>query len=346
MSEVSEKYMQRCFELASMGKGNVSPNPLVGCVIVNDGRIIGEGYHEIFGGPHAEVNALKSVEDKELLKGAVLYVNLEPCSHFGKTPPCADLIINQGIKKVVISNKDPNPLVNGNGIKRLQDAGIEVVINVLEKEGFSLNKCFFTHKIKHRPYVILKWAQSADGFMGRENERVQISGQIAQVFSHKLRHDYDAILVGTKTALVDNPKLTDRYWNGKQPVRVLIDKDLKVPQDSPILDGKHSSIVYNHLKNLKDSSNLEYVKLNNEKDVVFQILEDLNSRGITSLVVEGGATTLQKFLDLEVWDELCIIQSKDVILHRGLKSPNFTGTISGEQNLVSDIAYLYKPIRS
>lgn len=343
MAEAHEKYMRRCLALAALGKGNVSPNPMVGCVIVHNDTVIGEGYHQVYGGPHAEVNAIQSVEEKSLLKESTVYVNLEPCSHFGKTPPCADLLVQSGVKKVVIANKDPNPLVNGTGIHKLLNAGIEVVTDVLQDEGILLNKVFFTQKILQRPYVILKWAQSADGYMGKENERTIISGETAQLYSHKLRHDYDAIMVGTNTAIIDNPMLTDRYWNGKQPMRVLIDKNLNVPKTHHLFDGSVSTVVYNELEDY-ESKNLIYKKLTNGDNWVYIILDDLNTRNISSLIVEGGGVTLQKFIDLEVWDELHIIQSKENNIHYGIKPPRYHGIKVETMDLVQDVVTLYKPL--
>jgi diaminohydroxyphosphoribosylaminopyrimidine deaminase/5-amino-6-(5-phosphoribosylamino)uracil reductase len=344
MSEVHEKYMQRCFQLALLGRGNVSPNPMVGCVIVHNDKIIGEGYHQVYGGAHAEVNAINNVENKDLLKESVVYVNLEPCSHYGKTPPCADLLIKHQLKKVVIANKDPNPLVNGKGIQMLKSAGIEVVIDVLQEEGIVLNKVFFTHKIQQRPYIVLKWAQSADGFMGKENERVTISGEVAQLYSHKLRYTYDAIMVGTKTAIVDNPKLTDRFWNGRQPLRIIIDKNLTVPQSNHLLDKSCPTIIYNLQKEEHTDINLSYVKLEGEDDLIFKIIDSLNSKEIASLVVEGGAVTLQKFIDLDIWDEINIIQSKNNLIHFGIRSPVFRGIVEQNLDLDKDIVSIYKPI--
>lgn len=344
MSEVHENYMQRCIQLALLGRGNVSPNPMVGCVIVHNDKIIGEGYHQVYGGAHAEVNAINTVENKDLLNESVVYVNLEPCSHHGKTPPCAELLIKHQVKKVVIANKDPNPLVNGKGIKMLESAGIEVVCDVLQDEGIVLNKVFFTHKIQQRPYIILKWAQSADGFLGKENERVTISGQVSQLFTHKLRHMNDAIMVGTKTAIIDNPQLIDRFWNGRQPLRVLIDKNLNVPQSHHLLDKSCPTIVYNlQLENQVDD-NLSLVKLEDRDDFVFQIIENLNSRDIASLIVEGGAVTLQKFIDLDLWDEINVIQSKENMLLFGIKPPIFTGILAQNLDLVEDVLSIYKPI--
>lgn len=344
MSEVHEKYMQRCFQLALLGRGNVSPNPMVGCVILHNDKIIGEGYHQVYGGAHAEVNAINSVENKSLLKESVVYVNLEPCSHYGKTPPCAELLIKHQVKKVVIANKDPNPLVNGMGIQMLESAGIEVVCDVLHDEGIVLNKVFFTQKIQQRPYIVLKWAQSADGFMGKENEKVTISGEIAQLFTHKLRHTYDAILVGTKTAIVDNPELTDRFWKGKQPIRIVIDKSLSVPQSNHLLDKSCPTIIYNLQKEEQVDENLSYVMLEESDDFIFQIIDNLNSREIASLIVEGGVVTLQKFIDLELWDEINIIQSKNNLIHFGIKSPIFRGVVEQSLDLDKDIVSIYKTI--
>ena len=253
--------MRRALELAENGRGQVSPNPLVGCVIEHHGKIIGEGWHQKYGEAHAEVNAVNSVKDKSLLKEACVYVSLEPCAHFGKTPPCADLLVENQVKKVVICNTDPNPLVAGKGIVKLREAGIEVETGILEKEGLELNKRFFHYLEKKRPYIILKWAETADGFIARKNfDSKWISNTLSRKLVHKWRTEEDAILVGTNTALYDNPQLNARDWTGNNPVRIVIDRHLKLPADLHLFDEQIPTICYNLIKN-RNSGNVTFVKV-------------------------------------------------------------------------------------
>ena len=245
----SQLFMQRALQLARLSAVTVSPNPMVGCVIVHNGKIIGEGYHQKYGDAHAEVNAVNAVSDKSLLSESTVYVTLEPCSHFGKTPPCADLLIKHKFKKVIVCNYDPNPLVAGQGIEKLRQAGIEVEVGLLEEEGRELNKRFFTYIEKKRPYIILKWAESADGFIAKGiYETVQISNLLSRRFVHKMRSEEDAIMVGTNTAKYDNPTLNTRFWTGKNAVRVLIDRELSLSKNLHIFDNSQKTICYNSLK--------------------------------------------------------------------------------------------------
>ena len=244
-----ELYMMRCLQLAAMAEGQTSPNPMVGAVVVHDGKIIGEGYHHRAGEPHAEPNAIASVKDESLLKEATMYVSLEPCSHWGKTPPCADLIVRKGLKRVVIATLDPNPKVAGRGVKILQDAGIEVVVGVLEEEARWLNRRFMTVQEKHRPYVILKWAETADGIIDvcreeKGNGPIKISNSVTKTLNHQVRVEEDAIMVATCTALLDDPHLTVTKWTGRNPVRVLLDRSLRVPADYRIFDDAARTIVF------------------------------------------------------------------------------------------------------
>ncbi|HRS53852.1 MAG TPA: bifunctional diaminohydroxyphosphoribosylaminopyrimidine deaminase/5-amino-6-(5-phosphoribosylamino)uracil reductase RibD, partial [Bacteroidales bacterium] len=250
-------YIRRCFDLARLGMGKVAPNPMVGCVIVNGNKIIGEGYHQEYGGYHAEVNAINSVIDKDLLKTAVLYVNLEPCAHYGKTPPCTDLIISSQIPKVVISNVDPFEKVAGKGINKLRAAGISVIVGVLKQDGKELNKRFFTFCEQKRPYIILKWAQSLDGFIDKErnsNEKLKgptwITGDFFKKVVHKWRAEEQAIMVGTNTAINDNPKLTVREVPGKNPLRIVIDRVLKLPHNLNLFDSSTPTLVLTEQKNI------------------------------------------------------------------------------------------------
>lgn len=294
--------MLRALELAKRGVGCVSPNPMVGCVVVCDDKIIGEGWHERYGGPHAEVNAINSVEDKSLLSQSTVYVNLEPCSHTGKTPPCADLLVKHKVKRVVIANQDPNPLVNGAGLKKLQQAGIETVTAVLAHEGLLLNKRFFTAINKERPYIILKWAQTTDGFVAHKNyESKWISHEGSRQLVHKWRTEEDVIVVGTRTAQHDDPDLTVRYWSGRQPMRVVIDRFLRLSERLKLFNGKHPTLCYNVLKH-EERTNLALVRLP-EQTFLPDMLRDMRARKIQSVIIEGGSQTLQYFIDAGLWDE-------------------------------------------
>ncbi|WP_288370197.1 bifunctional diaminohydroxyphosphoribosylaminopyrimidine deaminase/5-amino-6-(5-phosphoribosylamino)uracil reductase RibD [uncultured Algoriphagus sp.] len=295
-------YMRRALELAELGLGTVSPNPLVGCVIVHHDRIIGEGYHQKYGGPHAEVNAIQSVKNQDLLPEATVYVTLEPCAHYGKTPPCANLLVEKRVKKVVIAAMDSNPLVGGKGIEILKSAGIEVETGLLETEARWQNRRFFTQIEKNRPYVILKWAQTADGFVARKNFSSKwISSPISRQFVHRWRAEEDAILVGKNTAYYDNPSLNVRDWSGKDPIRLVIDPQLRLDPHLKIFDQSIPTICYNLLKNEQDQ-NLEFVKLTANFHPK-EILANLQKRKIQSVIVEGGAFVLKNFLDAELWDE-------------------------------------------
>lgn len=301
-------YMRRALELASNGLGNVSPNPMVGCVIVCDDKIIGEGWHMKYGEAHAEVNAINSVKDKSLLQRSTVYVTLEPCSHHGKTPPCADLLIKSKVKKVVIANVDSNPLVGGKGIEKLKAAGIEVETGLLDEEGRELNKRFFTFIEKKRPYVILKWAQTADGYIARKDyDSKWISGEESRKLVHKWRSEEDSIMVATHTAKYDNPRLDVRDWSGESPVRIVIDKKLELPASLNLFDGSVKTLCYNMVKNDK-LDNVEYVKVD-EQDMLDNILSDLYNRNIQSLIVEGGAALHKNFIDEYIWDEARVFVS-------------------------------------
>jgi diaminohydroxyphosphoribosylaminopyrimidine deaminase/5-amino-6-(5-phosphoribosylamino)uracil reductase len=297
-----EIYMLRALELASLGQAHASPNPMVGCVIVHDHQIIGEGWHKKYGEAHAEVNAIKSVRDKSLLGNSIVYVTLEPCSHFGKTPPCADLLIREKVKKVIIANVDSNPLVSGEGIRKLQAGGIEVVTGVLEKKGRLLNKRFFTFIEKQRPYIILKWAQTADGFIARENfDSKWISDEYSRQFVHKWRSEETAVLMGSNTVLQDNPRMSVRDWSGKNPLRIVIDRFLKLPKNLAVFDGSAPTICYNVL-NDRTGNNLSLVKVSQE-NLIGDIVTDLYKRKIQSVLIEGGSSILNAFIEAGLWDE-------------------------------------------
>lgn len=314
--------MLRALQLAEIGRGNVSPNPMVGCVIVHNDLIIGEGWHKKYGDWHAEVNAINTVKDKSLLPEATAYVTLEPCSHFGKTPPCADLLVKHGLKKVVICNFDPFPLVAGKGIKKLQDAGIEVITGILEEKGRELNKRFFTVVEKNRPYIILKWAETADGFIAGENfKQIKISNVLSHKLSHKWRSEEDAIMVGTNTALYDNPKLNVREWTGRNPIRIVVDRNGRLPKSLNIFDDSQKTIIISN-------------------PIIFEELQNVK---IQSIIVEGGSKLLQSFIDEQFFDEIRVFRSKNQ-LKKGILAPILPKdiTITARQNLLDDELTFYQ----
>lgn len=335
-----ERYMQRALELARQSLGSVSPNPLVGCVIVHDNTIIGEGRHERYGSAHAEVNAVASVADQALLKESTVYVTLEPCSHFGKTPPCADMLIRHAVKKVVIANTDPNPLVNGKGIEKLKAAGIDVVTGVLESNGRELNKRFFTSIEKQRPYIILKWAETADRFIARTNfDSKWISDAHSRKLVHQWRSEEDAVLVGRGTALHDNPALTVRDWQGRNPVRVVIDRYEKLPPTLTLFDGTQRTLCYTTLRN-ELRGNVEFIKLN-EDSFFEELVHDLFSKNIQSVLIEGGAVTLQQFMDKGLWDEVRIFTSPQTF-GSGLPAPARAGNLISTESVFTDTLLTYR----
>ena len=317
--------MNRCLQLALPGAGNVAPNPLVGAVLVHEDRIIGEGYHKKYGEAHAEVNCISSVtnEDKDLIQKSTLYVSLEPCVHFGKTPPCTDLIIKNKIPKVVIGCLDVYKEVNGKGIEKLQNAGVEVVTDVLEKECRELNKRFFTYQQKQRPYIILKWAESANGKIGSQKERVFISNEFTNRLVHKWRSEEAAILIGKQTALKDDPALSNRLWSGKDPVRCVNDSDLSLPSTLKIFDHSIPTIVFNSLKD-DEERNIKWFKVNN-KDVSM-IVTAMYGLHLQSVLVEGGSKLLQSFIDEGLWDEIRVIRNEKLVIENGINSPELKGT--------------------
>jgi diaminohydroxyphosphoribosylaminopyrimidine deaminase / 5-amino-6-(5-phosphoribosylamino)uracil reductase len=321
--KIDEQYMHRCLQLAAMGAGQVAPNPMVGAVLVYEDRIIGEGYHKKFGQAHAEVNCINSVaeEDKKYIGESTMYVSLEPCAHFGKTPPCADLILKNKIPKIIIGCRDSFEAVAGKGIEKLKAAGAEVVAGVLENECLDYNKRFFTFHEKKRPYIILKWAQSSDGKIAAHNgRRTIISNEFTNRLAHKWRTEEAAILVGTNTALLDDPALTARLWPGNNPVRLAIDTDLKLPLHLKLFDGTAETIVFNCIKNAK-AADLFYYQLKKEENILTQITEALYSMNIQSVIVEGGAKLLQSFIDAGLWDEARVISNEQLIIGDGLNAP-------------------------
>jgi diaminohydroxyphosphoribosylaminopyrimidine deaminase/5-amino-6-(5-phosphoribosylamino)uracil reductase len=319
-----EKYMNRCLQLALSGSGYVAPNPMVGACLVHQERIIGEGWHRQFGGPHAEVNCLDSVQpaDFHLIPESVLYITLEPCNHFGKTPPCTDLILKKGIKQVVVGCIDANAKVNGSGIQKLKSNGVEVTSGVLERECVDLNRRFFTFHQKKRPYIILKWAQTADGFIANpDGSTLKISNNMTDRLVHKWRSEEDAILVGTNTLLKDNPSLTTRLWSGKNPLRVVIDKELKADLRCKIYDGQSPVLVFNHLKSDKEGD-IEFVEVDKSMNLIEQINQTLYSKNVLSLLVEGGARTLESYFHSGCWDEARIITNNALKTDSGIQAPN------------------------
>lgn len=321
-----EKYIARCIQLAKNGLCNAAPNPMVGAVIVHNDTIIGEGYHIRCGEAHAEVNAVRSVKDESLLKESTIYVSLEPCSHHGKTPPCADLIINKGIPRVVVGCQDPFSLVAGRGIAKLREAGIEVKVGVLEEECRQLIRRFVTFNTLRRPFITLKWAESADGFIDlhrTEGHPYIFSSPLSSMLVHKRRAEHSAILVGRRTALLDNPSLTTRNWFGKNPVRMVIDKDLTLPKHLALFDGSVRTLVFTQREDTSNRPNVEHIRLDFKIDILPQIMEVLYKEKLQSLMVEGGSILLQSFIDAGCWDEAYIEQS-DAHLKDGVKAPSFS----------------------
>lgn len=324
--KIHEKYINRCIELAKNGLGTTYPNPLVGSVIVYEGKIIGEGWHLQSGKPHAEVNAIHSVKEKSLLSQATLYVNLEPCSHFGKTPPCSDLIIHYKIPTVIIGTVDPNSQVAGKGIEKLKNAGVTVVVSVLPEECNELNKRFFTFHQKKRPYIILKWAETKDGYIApsvaHRNERapVWITSTYSRQLVHKWRSEEQAILIGTHTALDDNPQLTLRNWSGNNPIRVVIDKTNQISKESYIFDNQAQTIVFTANQSNNFSDTVQLITIDFTANVIQQILTHLHQLAIQSILIEGGKITLQSFIDANLWDEARLFIG-DCTFNEGVAAP-------------------------
>ena len=344
-----ENYMQQCLELARKGAGSVSPNPMVGCVIVHNGQVIGQGFHEKHGQAHAEVNAINSVQHKEILADSTIYVSLEPCAHYGLTPPCSDLIIKMKIPRVVIGAVDSNQKVAGKGIERMRNAGIEVTTGILENECRELNKRFYTFHEKKRPYIFLKWAETTDGFIdyprtSREfGQPSWITGQKALVKVHEMRAAEDAILVGINTALKDNPSLTVRHCAGKNPLRLVIDNRLQLPENLNLFDNKVPTVVFNSLVS-KSKGNLEYVKINFGIEVEKQILEYLFQRNILSLIIEGGRKTLESFIEKGFWDEAYrFVGNKK--FDKGTPAPKIEGMLVQTENFDDDKLFIYRKTR-
>jgi len=345
-----EKYMRRCFDLARLGAQTVSPNPMVGAVIVHNNRIIGEGFHHARGEPHAEVNAINAVspDDKSKISESTIYVSLEPCSHHGLTPPCSDLILAEGIKKVVISAVDPNPDVSGRGVKKLHGHGVSVTTGVLEEEGNQMIANFNSAMSRDKPYIIIKFVQSSDRFIGHPDHQVWLSNGFEKVLVHKLRSEVDGIMVGTNTVLVDNPQLTNREYFGKNPVRITFDRTLRIPSDFHLLDGSMTTIVYTEEKNKSDSSDVdqvEYVSLAFDDEMLDNCLDDLSNRNIQNVLVEGGASLISSFIKKELWDEAWVVTTHHV-LGKGVKAPLLHGRLKQKFCLDSDEIQIIKPVRA
>lgn len=341
-----ETYMHRCLELARLGAGHVAPNPMVGAVLVHEGRIIGEGYHQLYGQAHAEVNCVAAVreEDKGLIPQSTIYVSLEPCAHFGKTPPCADLIIRERIPRVVVGCRDPFPQVDGKGIEKMRAAGISVEVGVLEKECTELNRRFFVSNTQHRPYIVLKWAQSLNGrISGGGKDRVFISNEYTNRLVHKWRSEEAAILVGTNTALLDNPSLTVRLWKGPDPIRLVIDKELRLPASLRLFDGQARTVVFNLMRH-EEQGNPQYYQLAEDSSLVQQLVMALHRLRIQSVMIEGGAVLLQSFIDEGYWDEARVITNETLQLSDGLASPVLSGEeLISQERLFSDVISYYRP---
>lgn len=335
-----ELYIKRCIELARKALGKTYPNPLVGSVIVHNGKIIGEGYHHKAGENHAEINAINSVKNKELIPESTIYVSLEPCAHYGKTPPCALKIKELGFKKVVIGAMDSHDKVNGKGKKIIQDAGIEAVSGILEKECIELNKRFFTYHEKKRPYIILKWAESGDGFLDKDFKPTAVSNSLVNQFVHQFRADEHAILVGTQTALNDNPSLTVRNAEGVNPVRILIDFDLKVPAHFNIYNNDSKTLVLNSVKEGIEN-HIQFIKINKD-DFLPELMKALYKEQIQSVIIEGGRFTLQQFIDANLWDEAIVIKNENLKLENGTKAPEFNYTADRLENFRDNIVSFYR----
>ena len=333
--------------IAKKGIGYSRPNPSVGAVIVWNNTIIGEGYTSSYGGNHAEVNAINSVKDKTLLKEAIIYVTLEPCSHHGKTPPCADLIIKYQFKKVVIGCIDSNRLVAGKGVERLKKAGVDVLVGVLESECLYHHRRFFTVQEKQRPYIILKWAETKDGFIAplskEKQQPVWISNQYSQQLVHQWRSQEHAIMVGTSTVIDDNPTLNVRSWSGQNPVRIVLDRSLRIPKTATIFDKSVQTIVITDVgaKPQQFDKNLIFEEIYFSKNIAIQICEVLQKNKIQSVIIEGGLQTLQTFIDEDLWDEARVFVG-DKEFKEGVPSPKLNRVTNEEMNLHTDVLKKYR----
>lgn len=342
--EKHELYMRRCLELAKLGAGHVAPNPMVGSVLVYEDRIIGEGYHQIYGKAHAEVNCISSVkeEDKHLIEKSVIYVSLEPCAHFGKTPPCADFIIRHKIPTVVVGCRDPFEQVDGKGIEKLEKAGINVITGVLENECKELNRRFFTFHTKQRPYIILKWAQSKNHKIANADfSRVLISNAYSNRLVHKWRSEEAGIMVGTNTALQDDPALNTRNWTGPNPVRLVVDMNLRLPSTLKIFDKQQRTIIFNAVKD-EEQENLVYYKIEKEPSFVKALLKACYKLNIQSILIEGGNKLAESFINEHLWDEARVIENSELIIDNGLRAPLLSNhKLISSEAIATDIVSYY-----
>lgn len=340
-----EIYMQRCLELAKNGLGTTYPNPMVGSVIVFENKIIGEGWHQKAGEPHAEVNAINSVKDKSLLSKSTIYVSLEPCSHFGKTPPCSDLIIHHKIPNVVVGTVDPNEKVAGKGIEKLRKSGASVIVGVLEKKCLELNKRFFSFHNQKRPYIILKWAESADGFLSpktkNEQKPVWITNPYSRQLVHKWRTEEQAILVGTTTVLADNPQLNSRDWLGNNPIRIVLDRSVKISDEYEVKNGKQRTIFITEKENFVSVKNCNFETIIFDNQLAEKISDLLFQKGIQSVIIEGGLQTLQTFIDANLWDEARIFKGS-LLFQQGTKAPNLVGKTVKRTTILNDELLILK----
>ena len=351
-------YIHRCIELAKLGAGNVAPNPMVGAVLVFEDKIIGEGYHQRFGKAHAEVNCINDAEKRMIsvkasnndmaavLQKSILYVSLEPCAHFGRTPPCADLIIEKKIPKVVIGCRDPFKEVDGKGISKLQASGVEVHTGILEEDCIALNNRFFTFHLKNRPYIILKWAQTANRkIAGPETSRLFISDEITNRYVHKWRSEEAAVMIGTNTALMDDPSLNTRLWRGNDPLRVVLDMNLRLPQFLRIFNQEGKTLIFNVLKQ-EDNERVQYYKLKRHEPVIGQLMKALYELGIQSVLVEGGRRLIQSFIDENTWDEARVITNNELEVNTGTGAPQLPAAVLTHQYQIhSDTIRFFSPLQ-
>jgi diaminohydroxyphosphoribosylaminopyrimidine deaminase/5-amino-6-(5-phosphoribosylamino)uracil reductase len=341
-----EKYMWRCLQLAKKGLGTTKNNPLVGSVIVHNDRIIGEGYHRKIGEAHAEVNAISSVKDSTLLKDSTLYVSLEPCSHYGKTPPCAELIANKKIPRVVVAVTDPNDKVAGRGIQTLRDAGVTVTVGVLEEEARTLNESFFVNQTKRRPYVILKWAQTKDGFidnvrLNNDLPPLKLSNSITKCIVHKLRSQTMGIMIGTNTALKDNPSLSTRKWYGDNPTRIVIDKTGKLPTNSQVFNNEAPTLIFTELEYYPVTGNTTAYRINFDGEVIEQILNKLHELNIATVMIEGGNILLTSFIKNNLWNE-AFIEVADIKIGCGTTAPLVSGSFINAKKYIDSLHFHIK----
>lgn len=345
-NKVDEIYLKRCIELAKMGIRNAAPNPMVGSVIVCEGKVIGEGYHQKCGEAHAEVNAVNSVKDKSLLKKSTIYVSLEPCAHYGKTPPCAELIVKHQIPRVVIGIQDPFAKVAGKGIQILKDGGCEVTVGVLEQECRELNRRFFTFHEQKRPYIILKWAQTLDGFIDIDREKADfgqptwITNDLAKMVVHKWRTEEQGIMVGTKTAAKDNPHLNVREWTGNNPTRIVLDENLDLPESLNLFNGEIPTLVFTQ-RQAENRTNIEYISIDFKTNIISQILKELHDREIQSVIVEGGEQVLTSFINQNLWDEARVFIGNK-FFYDGVKAPKLKAKLVTEDTLGDSKLFVYR----